>query len=553
MQKNTKILIVGGVAGGASCAARLRRQDEFAEIIVFEKGPYVSFANCGIPYYVGDVIQKEKELLIASPELFRDRYKIDTRVNETVISIDRMNKEIVVEKENGDKYHENYDYLVLSPGSQPIRPPISGIDTPGVFTVRTVPDGRQIRQWIDANSAKSAVVVGGGFIGLEMAENLTERGLKVTIIEFADQVMPPLDKEMTIPVLSTLQERGLQVVLEDAVTAFEQQQNQIEVKTKNQESFFVDLVIMAAGVLPDTNMLNDSGIALGERGHIIVDNNLRTNDRSIFAVGDAIQISNAITHQKTVLPLAGPANRQGRLVADVIAGKGRFFRGVQGTAVCGVFDITIASTGLNEKYLANSGTDYGVVYANPNDHVGYYPGATPVFLKLIFDKASGRVLGAQSVGQKGIERRIDVIAMAIQMGATVFDLEESELCYAPQYGAAKDPVNIAGMIAANVMRGDLHIIHWQDMHKDNGIVLDVRDPDETEGCIFPADIKIPLNDLRSRLHDLPKNQPINVSCAVGARAYNAVRLLMHHGFNASLLSGGANAWFCISGKTPKAN
>jgi len=553
MQKNQKVLIVGGVAGGASCAARLRRQDEFAEIIVFEKGPYVSFANCGIPYYIGDVIQEEEELLIASPELFRDRYNIDTRVNETVIGIDRTNKAIEIRKENGETYHETYDYLVLSPGSQPIKPPISGIDIPGVFTVRTVPDGRHIRQWINEHSAKSAVVVGGGFIGLEMAENLTERGLEVTIVEFADQVMPPLDKEMTLPVLSTLEAKGLQVVLKDAVTAFEQNNNQIQVKTKEGKSFTVDLVIMAAGVLPDTQMLLDSGIDLGERGHITVDNNLRTNDRSIFAVGDAVQISNAITLQKTVLPLAGPANRQGRLVADVIAGKGRFFRGVQGTSVCGVFDITIASTGLNEKYLSNSGTDYGVVYAHPNDHVGYYPGATPIFLKLLFDKASGRVLGAQSVGQKGIERRIDVIAMAIQMGATVFDLEESELCYAPQYGAAKDPINIVGMIAANVMRGDLHIIHWQDMHKDNGIVLDVRDPDETEGCIFPADKKIPLNDLRSRLDELPKNQPINVSCAVGARAYNAVRLLMQHGFNASLLSGGASAWFCINGKYPDAS
>lgn len=541
-----KVIIVGGVAGGASCAARLRRQDENAEIVIFEKGQFVSFANCGIPYYVGEVIENEEDLLIADTELFRDRYHIDARINQEVIEIDREKQEVLVRQQDGQTYRESYDYLVLSPGASPLQPPIQGIHLPGIFSVRTVPDGRQIKEWISTHQAKKAVVVGAGFIGLEMTENLRHLGLEVTLIELGDQVMSSVDKEMTTPIMRSLKAADVNVVLEDGVAEFAQNEKQLKVTTGKGQVFDVDIVILAIGVRPDTGLLADAGLEMTSAGHIVVDSNMRTNDRRIFAVGDAVQVRSAITLKPTILPLAGPANRQGRLVADVISGKGRYFRGVQGTAVCGLFDVTVANTGMREKDLIDSDIDYGVVYAHPNDHVGYYPGATPIFLKLLFDNGSGRVLGAQSVGQKGIERRIDVIAMAIQMGATVFDLEESELCYAPQYGAAKDPVNIVGMIASNVMRGDLHIIHWQDMHKNHGFVLDVRDPDETEGCGFPSDIAIPLNDLRSRLGELPKDRPINVACAVGARAYNATRLLMQHGFNASLLSGGAEAWFCIS-------
>lgn len=547
MANQKTVVIVGGVAGGASCATRLRRQDEYVRIILLERGPYVSFANCGLPYYIGGVIEEENDLLVADVDLFRDRFNVDARVNEEVISIDRKNNTVTIRRlADGQTYNEHYDTLVLSPGAKPIRPPLPGIELPGIFSLRNIPDSRQIKSWISTQEVQHAIVIGGGFIGLEMVENLKAQCIEVVLIERDEQIMPPIDKEMSLPIQWELEKQNVTVKLGQSVTAFKQSNERLLVETDNGFAIETDLVITSIGVMPESDLAKACGLDIGPRGHIIVDNNLRTSDKNILALGDAIEVRSAVIDQKTALPLAGPANRQGRIAADVISGGGRFFRGVQGTAVCGIFNLTMATTGVSEKTLkSQTSIGYDVVYAHPNHHVGYYPGATPIFMKLIFDKMNGRVLGAQAVGESGVERRIDTIAMAIQMNATVFDLEESELCYAPQYGAAKDPVNIIGMIAANVMRGDLHITPWQGMGKDNAIVLDVRDPDEIECGPMPADIRIPLNQLRQRLDELPKDRPIQICCAVGARAYNASRLLAQHGFNASLLSGGAETWFCI--------
>jgi NADPH-dependent 2,4-dienoyl-CoA reductase/sulfur reductase-like enzyme/rhodanese-related sulfurtransferase len=422
---------------------------------------------------------------------------------------------------------------------------LPGIDLPGIFCLRSIPDSRSIRAWIEGCAVRHAVVVGGGFIGLEMAENLKGRGIDVLVIEKDAQLMPPVDKEMSLPIQWELQRQGVRIELGDSVSAFAQSSRRLQVHTKQGLRLETDMVVLAVGVRPENDLAQQCGLDIGPRGHILVDKNLRTSDRSILAIGDAIEVRSAVVDQRTALPLAGPANRQGRIAADVIAGRGRFFRGVQGTVVCGVFDLTIAATGASEKSLKHTSIDYDVIYAHPNQHVGYYPGASPIYMKLLFDKTSGRVLGAQAVGKSGVARRIDTIAMAIQMKATVFDLEEAELCYAPQFGAAKDPVNLIGMIAANVMRGDLHISPWQEMGEDGALVLDVRDPDEIQCGPVPADIRIPLNELRQRLDELPKNRPIQICCAVGARAYNASRLLTQHGYHTSLLSGGAETWFCV--------
>ena len=550
MRANT-VIIVGGVAGGASCAARLRRQDEHVRIIMFEKGRFVSFANCGLPYYVGDVIHDEQNLLVATIELFRERFNIDARIEQEVIAIDRATRTVTVRRQDtGEEYQESYDMLVLSPGAQPIRPPLAGIDLPGVFSIRTVPDAREVREWIERHQPTRAVVVGGGFIGIEMTENLRHRGLDVTVIEKDVQLMPPIDREMSFPLLDELKQAGVRVELNDGLSGIVDQGGCLGVETERGLKLDADLVILAIGVHPDTELARKCGLRLGPRKHIVVDSNMRTSDRYILAVGDAIEVRSVVIDQRTALPLAGPANRQGRIAADVITHRGRFFRGIQGTSVCGVFGLTVANTGVNEKTLRQTSIDFDAVYAHPNDHVGYFPGATPIFMKLLFDKSSGRVLGAQAIGKKGVERRIDVIAMAIQMDATVFDLEEAELCYAPQYGAAKDPVNIVGMIAANVMRGDLRIVPWQEMHKDGAVVLDVREPNEIQCSPIDADIHIPLHQLRGRLDELPRDQAIHISCAVGARAYNAVRLLVQRGFDASLLSGGAETWFCVMEERP---
>lgn len=535
-----KIVIVGGVAGGASCAARCRRLDETAEILILDRGPYVSFANCGLPYYVGDVIKDEAKLLVANPALFRDRFNIEVRTENEVVAINREAREIEVkEVASGRMYRETYDALVLSPGAAAVRPPLPGIDLPGIFVVRTIPDSRQIRAWIDEKPAKSAVIVGGGFIGLEMAENLVHRGLSVTVVEMLDQVMPPLDPEMARPVQEHLEKHGIKVALGDGVASFEARRGQVAVKTKSAEEHAGDIVILAIGVRPETALAKAAGLELGARGGIRVDDRMRTGDPNIWAVGDAVEVKDVVTGEWALIPLAGPANRQGRIAADGICGRDSKFRGVQGTAICGVFDIAVASTGASEKSLQRAGiTDYEKVYLHPANHVGYYPGAKPINLKLIFQKSDGRILGAQAVGEAGVDRRIDVIATAIQFGGSVFDLEESELCYAPQFGGAKDPVNYAGMIAANSLRGDQPLADWKELLPDSAVLVDVRDPDEFEEGHIDGAINLPLNELRSRLNELPRDRELWLYCRVGQRGYYATRLLMQHGFRVRNLPGG---------------
>ena len=549
-----KIVIVGGVAGGASCAARCRRLDENAEIVLIDRGPYVSFANCGLPYYVGDVIQDESKLLLANAALFKNRFNIEVRTQHEAVSIDSANRTVLVkELATGRTYSERYDALVLSPGAAAVRPPLPGIDLPGIFVLRTIPDSRDIRSWIAQKQAKSAVVVGAGFIGLEMAENLIHRGLSVTVVEMLNQVMPPLDPEMAVLVQQHMEAHGVKMALGDGVAGFEKTgAGQITVKSQSGAAHSGDLVILAIGVRPETSLAKSAGLELGERGGIRVNEQMQTSDPAIWAVGDAVETRDVVTGQAALVPLAGPANRQGRIAADAICGRDSRFRGVQGTAICGVFDIAVASTGASEKALRRAGiTDFDKVYLYPAHHVGYYPGAKQMNLKVLFRKSDGRILGAQAVGEADIARRIDVIATALQFGGTVFDLEEVELCYAPQFGGAKDPVNYAGMIASNAIRGDNPLADWSQVGLDGVYLLDVRDPDEfEEGCI-PGAVNLPLNEIRSRLDELPRDRRIQVYCGVGQRAYYAMRILLQNGFNAENLSGGIRAYKQIAATASK--
>jgi len=543
--RKRRILIVGGVAGGASCAARARRLSETAEIIMFDRGDYVSFANCGLPYYVGNVIKKEESLLMATPELFRRRFEIEVRLQTDVLAIDRENSRIRVKDLNsGETCHESYDALVLSPGASPIKPQMPGIDLPGIFSLRTIPDSRKIKAWITRHQAKHAVVVGGGYIGLEMTENLLKLGLAVTIVEMQPQVMPLLDPEMAAPVQHELVKHKVVLRLNETVVGFAGNgDHSITVKLNSGLTEETDLVILSIGVRPEIQLAQDAGLKIGQRGGIRVDEHMRTSDEKIWAVGDAVEVRDVITGQMGVIPLAGPANRQGRIAADVIMGRDAKFRGVQGTSVVGIIDLVAAFTGPSEKTLRRAGlwdepARYEKIYLHPADHAGYYPGSSPISLKLIFNKQDGRIISAQAVGKEGVEKRIDVISMAIQQNATVFDLEEAELCYAPQFGSAKDPVNLAGMIAANVLRGDAPIAHWSELDKDRIFLLDVRDPSEyKKGCVEGA-VNIPLNDLRPRMAEIPKNQPVWSYCLVGQRSYYATRTLSQYGYDIKSLSGG---------------
>ena len=555
-----RILIVGGVAGGASCAARARRLSEKAEIIVFERGPYVSFANCGLPYYVGGVITDEKELFVATPQLFKERFNVEVRTQSEVLSVDRDKREIEVKDGKSAKvYRERYDALVLAPGAAPIRPPLPGIDLSGIFSLRTIPDSRRIMEQITVRKAKRAVVVGGGFIGLEMTENLVRRGLSVTIVEMLPQVMPPLDPEMAALVQEHLIANGVSLCLNDAVAGFERgpEENTISVITKSGRRYVCDMVLLAIGVRPEITLAKEAGLEIGQLGGIRVDDHMRTSDERIWAVGDAVEVRDFISGEWVLLPLAGPANRQGRIAADVILGRDARFRGVQATMVCQVFDITVAATGMCEKAL-NRGKlrgrkwCYEKVYLHPNQHSGYYPGARPIAMKLIFSTEDGKVLGAQAIGREGVEKRIDVIAMAMQKGATVFDLEEAELCYAPQFGAARDPVNLAGMIAANVLRGDAPVAHWADAKPSESYVLDVRDLEEFARGHVEGAANIPLNSLRERMGELPRDREILAYCAVGQRSYYASRALRLKGLPARNISGGITSYRAgTGGKAPE--
>lgn len=536
-----RILIVGGVAGGASCAARLRRLDEDAEIIIFERGSYVSFANCGLPYRVGDVIQDETSLLLADRDLFQQRFNIEVRLQTEVVKIDRAGKEIEVRGlMSGKLSRERFDALVLAPGAVPIRPPLPGIDLPGIFALRTIPDSRGIRDWIERMQPRTAVIAGGGFIGLEMAENVAARGLQVTLVEMMNQLVPPADPEVAALVAEHLRANGVAVVLGDGITGFVQrEEKKIAIRLKSGSEICADLVILAMGVRPEISLARDAGLEIGDRGGIRVDAQMRTSDLAIWAVGDAVEVRDTITGGWSLVPLAGPANRQGRVAADAICGRSATFRGVQGTAICGVFGLSIAMTGASEKALRRSGfKDYEKIYLHPRQHAAYFPGAKPIHLKLLYRKSDGRILGAQAVGAEGVDKRIDVISMAIQKGATVFDLEEAELCYAPQFGAAKDPINMAGMIAGNSLRGEVENAGWEGLGSNGFFLLDVREPDEFRSDHVPGATNIPLTQLRKRLNELPKEQPIRVYCGVGQRAYYANRILRQKGFRVQNLSGG---------------
>ncbi len=550
-----KVIIVGGVAGGASCAARLRRLDESAEIIVVERGPYISYANCGLPYYVGGLIPRESKLVLADAALFRAQLNVEVRTLCEAVSISPEARTIQLrDVTTGEVTTESYDRLVLSPGAAPIWPALPGIDLPGIFKVRTVPDVHVIREWMEGHvtdpsgldtytgtqtvlPARRAVVVGGGFIGLEMAENLVHLGLDVTLVQRGGQLMSPMDPEMARYVERHVARNGVKLALSENVTGFRRAEDSaLEVLTASGRAIPADIVVMGIGVRPEVGLAKTAGLAIGERGGILVDDRMRTSVPDIFAVGDAIEVRDHVTGAQSHVPLAGPANRQGRIAAEVIAGRDSRFRGTQGTAIIGIFGGAAGWTGASEKTLRRAGdTDYEKVYLYPNSHAGYYPGAQYLAMKILFRTSDGRLLGAQAVGLDGVDKRIDAFAMALQFGATVYDLEESELAYAPQFGSAKSPVNFAGMVAADVLRGDMPVAHWDDEHP---FLLDVRQPAELAVEQVPGAVNIPLPELRGRLDELPHDREIHVICRSGQRAYYATRILLQNGFEARNISGG---------------
>lgn len=540
-----KVLIVGGVAGGASAAARLRRLDEEAKIIMFERGQYISFANCGLPYYIGGSIKDREKLLIQTPQGMGARFNIDIRINSEVSGIDRDNREVVVRHHlSGEVYRESYDYLLLSPGAKPVIPDIPGIDGPNVFTLRSLDDTDAVKQYLDEKQAGRAVVIGGGFIGLEMAENLRERGLEVALVEALDQVMAPLDVEMARIVEWHLESKGVRLFLADGVSAVEHNAGGSEVVLKSGRSVAGDIIILSLGIRPESTLAADAGLELGERGAVRVNEYLQTSDPYIYAVGDVTETVDFVNGVKTYVPLAGPANRQGRIAADNIAGRKVRYKGTQGTSIAKIFELTVAATGNNEKTLRRLGVPYKKSYTTSASHAGYYPGAVPMNIKLLFGE-EGRVLGAQVVGRKGADKRIDVLATALRAGMTVYDLEELELAYAPPYSSAKDPVNMAGFVAANILKGDVRVIHWHEIKNlslDRVFLLDVRTRMEFRRGNVPGAVNIPLDELRGRLEEIPADKEVVVYCQIGLRAYVAARVLMQYGYRVKNLSGGYNIW-----------
>lgn len=536
-----KIIIVGGVAGGASCAARLRRLDEEADIIIMERGGHISFANCGLPYYVGDVIKAEDKLLLQTPESMKAKFNIDVRVHNEVLSIDRAKKSVAVKKlETGELYEETYDTLVLATGSSPVRPPIPGIESPRIQTIWTVEDASRIRSIARGGNIKSAAIIGGGFIGLEMADNLKNDGLDVSIVEKLDQVMTPLDYEMALLLQENIAANGVRLCLGDGVQSFADDGEKVTVTLESGKTVAAELVILSIGVRPNSELAKAAGLELGERGGIVTDAGARTSDPSIFAVGDAVMVEDLVFGERTMVPLAGPANKQGRIAADNIAGGNSTYRGTQGTSVAKVFDLTAASTGANEKTLKKrglvKGKDYESVMITQNSGAGYYPGAAPLTLKLLFSMDGKKLYGAQIVGSKGVDKRIDTIAVTLRLGGGVEALKELELAYAPPYSSAKDPVNMAGFTAENVLTGKVRFAEWDSVEKNpDAVLLDVREDAERMAFELPGAEAIPLGQLRTRLGELDKTKTIITFCAIGVRSYNAARILMNHGFEDVLL------------------
>ncbi len=548
-----KLLIVGGVAGGASAAARARRLSEDAHIVVFERGPDVSFANCGLPYYVGGEIAERNKLLVTTPEQLRTRFKLDVRIRSSVEAIDRTAKKVRVrDLASGREYEESYDKLILATGAAPFRPSIPGSDLPGVFTLRNLQDTDHIKERVD-RGVKQAVLLGGGFISLELAENFVRRGISTTVVEKNKQILAPFDKEMTTPIVQELADKGVKLLLGQSAEAIEAAAEGLTVCLNSGQRLPAQLVLFGIGVRPENKLAVDTGLEVGPRGGIRVDEYLQTSDSNIFAVGDAIEVKDVVSGDPTQVPLAGPANRQGRIAADNVFGRSMKYRGTQGTAILGFFDRTAAITGASEKALRRANRPFLKVYVHPTHHAGYYPGAEAMTLKLLFDPETGKVLGAQAVGGAGVDKRIDVLAVAIQAGMTVFDLEEMELAYAPQYGSAKDPINMAGFVAGGLLRGDHPQVDVETVLSappgQRPYMVDVRTPQEFGAGHIPDSVNIPLDDLRSRLGKLPHDQEIAVYCQVGQRGYLATRILRQAGFSATNVSGGYKTYQLFHSKT----
>ncbi len=538
-----KLLIIGGVAGGATAAARARRLDENAEIIIFERGEHISFANCGLPYYIGGVIKKRDRLMVTTIKDFESRYNIGIRNFSEIVSIDRENKEVKVKNiMTGEIYRETYDRVILSPGAEPLKPPIEGINLDNIFTLRSIPDTDSIKALVDSKKPESAVIVGGGFIGLEMAENLVERDVKTTIVEMLSQVMPPIDIEMAAIVHSHLKSKGVSLELENGVKGFAQKGDRLNVSTAKGIDIECDMAIMSAGVRPESALAKQAGLETGERDGIKVDAGMRTSDPDIFAVGDAVEITEFVSGTPAMIPLAGPANKQGRIAADNALGRESVYSGTMGTSVAKVFDLAVAATGLSEKMLKQNSIPFLKSYTHSFSHATYYPGAERMTIKLLFAPDTGKIFGAQIIGKKGADKRIDVIATAIRGAMTVHDLEELELAYAPPFSSAKDPVNMAGYVAGNMLKGDVENIYWHDLaglDMGKNILIDLRTKKEIDklGGIDGA-LHIPVDDLRAELSNLDRGKTYILFCAIGLRGYVGYRILTQKGFKAKNFSGG---------------
>jgi len=536
-----KVLIVGGVAGGASTATRLRRLDENLEIIIFEKGEYVSFANCGLPYHIGEVIENRESLLVQTPESLKARFNLDVRVNSEVIEVNGEDKKVKVKTKNGEEYEENFDFLVLSPGAKPLFPSIKGIESNKIFTLRNINDMDKIKAEIKNSNIKKATVVGGGYVGVETAENLKHLGIDTTLIEAAPHILAPFDSEISNVLEFELVNNGLKLMTSEKVVEFLEAENEIIIKLESGKTVTTDIVILSIGVSPDTKFLQNSGINLGEKGHILVNENLETNLKGVYALGDSILVKNYLTNQDVAIPLAGPANRQGRIVAENIVGRNEKYKGSLGTAIVKIFELTAASTGLNERTLKQLNIPYEKIYLHPNNHAAYYPGASPISIKALYNKENKQILGAQALGVSGVDKFIDVIATSIKFKATIDDLSELELAYAPPFLSAKSPANMLGFIGQNIEDGLLEQVFMEDLKNYNekeNIILDVREELELIGGKFDNSINIPLSELRKRYNELPKDKEIWTYCAVGLRGYITSRFLSQKGYKVKNLAGG---------------
>lgn len=546
-----KTLIIGGIAGGATTAARLRRRNENMEIIIFEKGDYISYANCGLPYYIGDIIKNRDALLLQTPQAMKNKFNIDVRVASEVIKIlPEENKIIVKDLKTKEEYEESYDNLVIATGSSPIKPPIKGIENENIFVLWTVNDTDNIKKYIYEKKPKSVSIIGGGFIGLEMAENLHKLGLDVSLIEMQDQVMAPVDKEMANLIHENMVNNNINLILGDGVKEFHNKNGKTEIELNSGKNILTDMIILSIGIKPNSQIAADANIELNERKGIVVNEYLQTSVKNIYAVGDVIGVENYVTKQKTMIPLAGPANKQARILADNICGDNKKYNGSLGTSIAKVFDLDVASVGINEKQLKNigkiKGKDYFTAIINQKSHAGYYPNAKQITLKIIFDK-NGKIFGGQIIGEEGVDKRIDTLATTIKLNGTIYDLEELELAYAPPFSSAKDPINMLGFVAENIIRGFVKFIEWNELdeiidnNKSDYIILDVTEDFEREAFSIPNSYHIPLGQLHKRLNELDKNKTIIPYCAIGVRSYNAARILMQNGFeNVYVLSGGTS-------------